>query len=117
MYKKLLVIVIIIVAIIFLIGLIRQINAALGSDKRLDQLLEDVAKLEKENKEFKKELASAETYDSVEEIARDDLNMSFPDETIVIVPKELIEKVLTPPSKPIEVKMTNWEGWMKLFIH
>lgn len=117
MAKKLLVIVIVIMAIIILMGLIRQINFALGSDARLNKLLEDVGSLEKENKELKKELASAETYDSVEEVARNDLNMSFPDETVVIIPEELIQKVLKPEEKPVEIKISNWEGWLKLLLH
>lgn len=117
MFKKLLVIVIVIVAIIILIGLVRQINFALGSDKRLNMLLEDVGSLERKNKELKKELSSAQTYDSVEEIARNDLNMSFPDETVVIIPQELIQKVLKPEEKPIEIKTPNWKGWLKLFLH
>ena len=117
MLKKILVIVIVIVAIIMLIGLTKQIGAALNTDKRLDQILEDVSTLEKDNKELKRELASAESYDSIEEVARNDLNMSFPDETVVVVPDELIQEVLKPEEKPIEIKGANWEGWLKLFTH
>lgn len=117
MYKKLLVIVIIIVAVIILISLVRQISFALNTDKRLDRLLEDVGSLEKENKQLKKELASAGSYDSVEEIARNDLNMSMPDETIVVIPEEMIKRILTPEKKIEEIKAPNWQGWLKLFIH
>lgn len=117
MYKKLLVIVIIIVAVIILISLAKQISTALGTDKRFDRLLEDVGKLERENKQLKKDLALAGSYDSVEEIARNDLNMSFPDETVVIIPQGMIEKVLTPQKKVEEVKIPNWQGWLRLFVH
>lgn len=117
MFKKLVVIVIIIVAIIILVGLMRQIYSALGSDKRLDQVLEDVGKLERENKSLKKELVQAESLDSIEEIARDDLNMSLPNETVVIVPEDLIDKVVNPPPEYVEPKPANWEGWVRLFIH
>ena len=117
MYKKLLVIVIIIVAVIILISLVKQISSALGSDKRLDRLLEDVGNLERENKQLKKELALAGSYDSVEEVARNDLNMSFPGETVIVIPKEMIEKALTPAKKPEEIKIPNWQGWLKLFLH
>jgi cell division protein FtsB len=117
MYKKLSVIVIIIVAIVILIGLVKQISFALGSDKRLNQLLEDVGSLERDNKQLKKELAQAESYDSVEEIARNDLNMSLPNETVVIIPQEMVDKVLTPDVKPPEIKIPNWQGWLRLFLH
>lgn len=117
MYKKLLVIVIIIVAVIILTSLVRQIASALGSDVRLDRLLDDVGNLERENKKLKKELALAGSYDSVEEIARNDLNMSFPDETVVIIPQGMIEKALTPEKKVEDVKIPNWQGWLRLFVH
>jgi len=117
MFKKFLVIVIIIVALIILVGLVRQIASALGSDKRLDQVLEDVGKLERDNKELKKELAQAESLASIEEIARDDLNMSLPNETIVVVPESLIDRVVNPPPEYVAPKPANWEGWFRLFIH
>ncbi len=117
MFKKIIVIVIIIVAIIILVGLTRQIYAALGSDKRLDQVLEDVGKLERQNRELKKELAQAESLDSIEQIARDDLNMSLPNETVVIVPESLIDRVVNPPPEYVPPKPANWEGWARLFLH
>lgn len=117
MYKKILVIVIIIVAVIILVGLTRQIISALGSDKRLDQVLEDVGKLERDNRELKKELAQAESLESIEEIARDDLNLSLPNETIVVMPESLIDRVVNPPPEYKPEKPANWEGWMRLFLH
>lgn len=117
MFKKILVIVIIIVAIIILISLVRQIYAALGSDSRFDQVLGDVSKLERENRELKKELAQAESLESIEEIARDDLNMSLSNETVVIVPETLIDRVVNPPPEYVPPKPANWEGWARLFLH
>ena len=117
MFKKFLVIVIIIVAVIILIGLVRQIYTALGSDNRFNQVLEDVNKLERENRELKKNLAQAESLNSIEEIARDDLNMSLPNETVVVVPEDLINRVVNPPPQYIPEKPKNWEGWLRLFLH
>lgn len=116
MFKKILVIVIIIVAIVILVGLSRQIYTALGSDKRFNQVLDDVSKLERENRDLKRQLAQVESLDSVEEIARDDLNMSLPNETVVIVPEDLIERVINPPPEYTPPKPQNWEGWLRLFL-
>ena len=117
MFKKIIVIVIIIVALIILVGLVRQIYVALGSDKRFNEVLDDVGKLELENKDLKKQLAQAQSLDSIEEVARDDLNMSLPNETIVVVPDDLIDKVVNPPPPYIPPKPANWEGWLRLFLH
>ncbi len=116
MFKKFLVIVIIIVAVIILIGLMRQIYTALGSDDRFNQVLDDVNKLERENKELRKNLAQAESLDSIEEIARDDLNMSLPNETVVVVPEDLLDRVVNPPPVYVPPKPSNLEGWLRLFI-
>ncbi len=116
MFKKFLVIVIIIVAIIILVGLMRQIYTALGADGRFNQVLEDVNKLERENKDLRKQLAQAESLDSIEEIARDDLNMSLPNETVVVVPENLIDRVVNPPPQYIPPKPSNLEGWLRLFM-
>src|SRR5688500_18376363 len=116
MFKKFLVIVIIIVAIIILIGLTRQIYSALGSDNRFNQVLNDVNKLERENKDLKRQLAQAESLDSIEEIARDDLNMSLPNETVVVVPENLIDRVVNPPPIYTAPKPSNLEGWLRLFL-
>ena len=117
MFKKFLVIVIIIVAVIILVGLMRQIYTALGADNRFNQVLEDVNKLERENKDLRKQLAQAESLDSIEEIARDDLNMSLPNETVVVVPENLIDRVVNPPPPYTPPKPSNLEGWLRLFLH
>lgn len=117
MFKKLIVIVFIIVALIILVGLSRQIYDALGVDKRFDIVLEDVTKLEKENRELKKQLAQAESLDSIEQLARDDLNMALPNETIVVIPENTIDKVVNPPPSFLPGPVPNWEAWMRLLIH
>lgn len=117
MFKKLIVIVIIIVAGVILIGLSRQIYDALWVDKRFDTVLEDVTNLEKENRELKKELTKAESLDSIEQLARDDLNMALDNETIVVIPENTIERVVNPPPVFLPEKPSNWEAWFRLFLH
>lgn len=116
MFKKFIVIVIIIVAVVILIGLIRQIYTALGADARFNQVLDDVNKLERENKDLRQELAQSESLDSIEQIARDDLNMSLPGETVVVVPESLLDRVVNPPEQYTPQKPSNLEGWLRLFI-
>ena len=42
--------------------------------------------------------------------------MGLPNETIVVVPEELIKKTLEGEKPPPEVKIPNWQRWLKLFI-
>lgn len=79
--------------------------------------VEEVNNLQTENRELKNKLSQVNTAQFTEEIARNQLNMAKEGETIVVIPDELIEKVLGADIKPIEIKMPNWQGWLKLFIH
>lgn len=118
MTKLLPIIVIVIVAIGILSGLSKQIMSALEASNRLDQETDTVTKLANENKRLKQELAKAESPDTLEKTARDELNMGKPGETIVVIPREVVDQVIKseqpPPPPP---KVPNWEGWLRLFVH
>lgn len=118
MTKMLPIIVIVIVAIGILSGLSKQIMSALDSSKRLDAETETVTKLADENKKLKKDLEKAESQDSLEKIMREELNMSKPGETVVVIPRNVLESLIKSEQPlPPAPKVPNWEGWIKLFIH
>lgn len=111
------IIVIIIVALVILLGLARQINDAITSASRLDQAAEEVNQLQEKNRNLKNELSQVQKYETIEKIARDKLNLTKPDETVIVVPDELIDKVLAVQKPVEEVRLPNWQGWLKLFFH
>lgn len=116
MKKTFLMIVIILIGLLVLIGLVRQIIAALQSGERMDRLLDEVGLLQAENKRLQDELVEVQQLDFIEEIARNKLNLARPDETIMIIPQEIIDKVLS-LSKPVEEPaLPNWQAWLKLFL-
>ncbi|MBI2022378.1 septum formation initiator family protein [Candidatus Daviesbacteria bacterium] len=117
MLRKITVILGILILSLVLIGLIRQIGEALNSSRRFDSAIEELSKLQKENKRLQKRLTEVKTEKYIEEIARNKLNMTKPDETIVIVPNAAISKVLAENTVPIEPKLSSWQGWLKLFVH
>ncbi len=106
-----------IILTIILISLIRQISDALESGNRLDLAVTEVGNLQSENKKLKIMLETAKSYDSIEELLRNKLNMKKPGETIVIIPKEKIQNLLDAQNKKEEViKIPNWQSWLRLFI-
>lgn len=111
------IIVIIIVAIVILVSLARQINEALVSGTRLDQAAEEVNKLQEKNRNLKQKLSETQKYENIEEIARDKLNLAKPNETVVIIPDEMIDNVLRVQTPVAEIKTPNWQGWLRLFLH
>lgn len=116
MPKSISAIVIVIILIVILIGLIRQISGALNSGKRLDIAVEEVSRLQEENRNLKRELEKTGKEDFIEEIARDKLNMARQEETVVIINQKLIDKIVNSQKKEEEITLTNWQRWLRLFI-
>ena len=117
MYKYLTTIAMIIIAGLILLGLGRQISSAIQAGKRLDAEAEEVSKLQNQSQQLKKKLAQTNQPDFVEQVARDKLNMAKPGETVVVVPEQAINHVIASQNPPVEEKLPNWQGWVKLFVH
>jgi cell division protein FtsB len=117
MNKTISIIVIVIVAVSILTGLSKQIVNALSSGQRLEEEANKVTKLTEKNNQLKQELLEAQSDDAIEKIAREELNLSKPGETVVVIPPELISKVIEDSKPKVEPKLPNWQGWLRLFIH
>jgi cell division protein FtsB len=117
MNKAITIIVIVIVAVSILTGLSKQIINSLSASQRLDDEANRVTKLTQRNNQLKKELALSQSPDAIEKIAREELNLGKPEETVVVIPEELISKEIEDNKPKIEPKLSNWQGWLKLFIH
>jgi cell division protein FtsB len=109
----------VLIAVLSLIvfGLGKQIFFALQAGKRLDDAAEQVNNLQQQNRVLKDQLTQAQKYDFIEEQARDKLNLVKPGETVVVVPSQLVDRVLAAEKHVEEVKLPNWQGWLKLFTH
>ena len=117
MRKNISIIVILSIGLIILVGLIRQISSALQATNRLDKAADEVTALQEENRDLKKQLEQVDSLAFIEGIARNKLNLSRPDETIFIIPKEKIQKVLE-AGKPVEIpKIPNYQGWLNLILN
>lgn len=117
MQKIITVAVILFIAIAILIGLTRQISDSLTAGSRLDEAVQIVSDLQQQNRDLKKELSEVNTDEYKEEILRNKLNMQKPNETIIVIPDELINKVMGANTKKEEPKLENWQGWLKLIFH
>lgn len=116
MLKNLIALILVFLFIFILISLGRQIVTALDVGRRMDRYVEEVSQLQTENKKLKTELAQAQKYEHIEQIARDKLNMSRPNETVVIIESQAINNVLEQEKpKPTPPPIPNWQKWSKLF--
>lgn len=117
MTKILTFIAIIIFGLTVSIGLIRQISEALQAGTRLDKAVEEVNRLQDQNNQLKKKYAETKSYDFIEEIARNKLNLGKPNETVVFVQYSDLEKILALEQPKEEAKLIRWQGWLRLFFN
>ena len=116
MSKKIIIALACIVAVAITWSLIGQIMTTLKSGDRLQEATERLHKLEVKNKELKRKLEEVKTPAFLEEQARDKLGLVREGETIVIIPLEKLDQILGVTKKVEEVKLPNWQGWLRLFF-
>lgn len=117
MFSKKIVVFLIFIVILFLAyGLVSQIYSAFQAEKRLSSEFEKLSGLQVKNQELKKTLSEARSPQFLEQMARDKLGLSKDGETVFIIPQEKIDKVLGISEKIGELRLPNWQGWLKLFF-
>ncbi len=116
MKKKLILILLSIVVLIFSYNIIGQIANALRAEGRFQDTIEKLHKLEVKNKELKSKLDEIKTPEFIEKEARNKLGLTKEGETLVIIPQEKIDAVLGLTKKIEEIKLPNWLGWFKVFF-
>jgi len=115
MYKKFGLILILILILIISWTLLGQITTTLKSGDRLKEATDELHKIEIKNKELKAKIEEVKRGEFLEEQARDKLGLVKEGETLVIIPKDKIDQVLGIAKKIEEIKLPNWQGWLKLF--
>lgn len=116
MPKKISIFIIIFISLTILLGLSRQIADALSISKRVDQSADEVSRLQDKNNKLHKKLSDVEKYEFIEKIARDKLNLSKPNETVIVIPDSTIDQVLRADQKLELPNIPNWEGWFRLLL-
>lgn len=117
MPKKIISLVFIFLGLLAIYNLGKQISTALTAGQRLDKAVDEYSSLQEENKMLRGKLSQVSQYSFVEGVIRNKLNMSKPGETVVIIPQEAIDNILGAEKKMPEVKLPNWQGWLKLIFH
>ena len=98
-------------------NIIGQIISTLKSGDRFQSATDELHNLEVKNKELKEKLEEVKNPRFIETQARDKLGLIREGETLVIIPQEKIDSILGLAKKVEEIKLPNWQGWLKLFWH
>jgi len=115
MIKKVVLGLIILVSLVVAYNLVTQIMDAVKSSERLSQAAETVYELEARNKALKQELSRIQSPQFVEEQTRNKLGLGKIGETVVIIPENTLNLVLSASSSAQTVRLPNWLGWWKVF--
>lgn len=106
-------------AMILLVVLLNTIRSTLelkNSYTRLDDIKNRVKTAQENNLRLKKELSYVKSDEYLEKAAVEKLNMSKPDEKILIINENTPEVLsATKVKEPLQKQMQNWELWLKTF--
>jgi cell division protein FtsB len=116
MIKKLAIVGGVLLIIVICYSLAKQAYDSLQVESRVDAETDKLLSLQKKNTELKKQLEGVNNPEFIESQARDRLNFSRPNETVVIISQNDINKILgTVPEKQSKA-LPNWQGWLRLFF-
>jgi len=97
-----------------IVSLTRGIQFSKRSAERIASLEETKQKLEEEKTKLQEEASYIESPFYLEKVAREELHLSKPGETVVIIP-EMQKSVVTSDQKEEDRdEKTNWEKWWEI---
>lgn len=113
--KKLVLYAVIIFQILIIISLVRGVSISRKSASRIQVMQETKAKLEEERDKLKVEQENVNSEFYLEKVAREELHLTKPGETVVIVPESILvgTQVNDAGEKPQEAK-PNWTLWFEI---
>lgn len=101
------------ISLVYAFSTIRNMYMVLNSGTRLNNEQTQVKSLRQENARLKLNIAEAEQEDFIEKVARDQLNMAYPNETVIVLPKPVAAESFA-DSRQLDGH--NWQRWYALFF-
>ncbi len=115
--RKNLLYIVILIQILIVGSLIKGIFATMGSDRRIAELQNKKASLEKEGANLDQKIQESKSDYYLEKVAREQLHMVKEGETVVLLPSEAAQVTEATPSGDATI-VPNWKKWIAiLFVH
>lgn len=103
-------------SLILIFNLSREVVRLSKAGQRIEEARDKVQELKLENWQLKKELDYRQTDEFLEQEIRNKLGMAKKDETIVILPRETVEKFASQAATRVEEKqLSSWQQWLEIF--
>lgn len=105
---------IIIFQIMLIISLVKGIQLAVRARERVGQLQEERDKLQREKQNLTEELSYVQSEYYLEKVAREELQMVQPGETVVLIPQDVTEKKLAESNIEQKKDLPNYLKWWEV---
>jgi len=105
---------VIILQIVLIVSLVRGIQLSRRSAMRIADMEETRKILQEENEGLKNEGKYVESEYYLEKVARDELHLSKPGETVVIVPEATFVSAGSSGVAQEKTEVSNWQKWWKV---
>lgn len=114
--KRVVIYAVIFFQLLVLLSLSRGLVEVISSRRRVDTLVEKRERLLADRERLKGELSVVESEYYIEKVARDQLHLSRPGESLVIVPEKLEDNVLGESDGGKEEEKEIWEKWLEVLF-
>jgi len=113
--KRIFKLLVLVLGIYFIVSLLQQILSLWRAEERIRIAQRKVEEAKEKNEELVERLKYVQSEEFIEKEVRDKLGMGKGGETVVIVPKDLIEKEIKKAQKEEPEKVPNWRLWKEAF--
>ncbi len=100
--------------LLLIVSLIRGIQTSKKSAVRISNMEETRDKLIEEQNKLKKEGQYVASQFYLEKVARDELHLSRPGETVVIIPEGSTQGISKQDKPDTQVEEANWQKWWRV---
>jgi cell division protein FtsB len=109
---------ILLVLVVIFVSLLKSFLGLLQTKERFLVAQQEVERLEEEKNKLEAEYVYEDEAYVAEKQLRDSLGLGKPNETVVILPDELVEKTIEERKKVEEEveELPNWKKWWQLFF-
>lgn len=114
--RKLVLYGVIIFQIALIFSLVRGIQLSRRSEVRIASMQETKSKLEEERNKLLEESENVQSPFYLEKVAREELHLSKPGETVVIVPDNQKIGDIAPQKVDLPQEKPNWKKWMSVLF-
>lgn len=115
MAKRIILGIIVLIIVFVAYNLINQIISATKSGERLSQAADAVYQLENTNKALRNKLSQVQSPEFMESEIRNKLGLAKKGETLVVITEDKLKSVLG-VSQIAQIRLPNWQGWLKVFF-